>query len=237
MKLIAIDSSGLVATIAIIEEDNLLAEYTVNYKRTHSQTLMPMLDELVKRIELDLSDVDAIVISEGPGSFTGLRIGSATAKGLGQALEIPIISVPTLDALAYNFYGSDKVICPMMDARRNQVYTGIYEFEDERLELIIGNKAIDIMEIISEINGISREVIFLGDGVPVYKEIIKENIRVKYSFAPPHRSRQSAASLGTLGLEYYKMGKTQEPKEHKPVYLRISQAERELAEKESTRDN
>lgn len=128
MKIVAIDSSGLVASVAVTEDDNLIAEYTTNYKKTHSQTLLPMLDEVKKMIELDLSTLDAIAVSAGPGSFTGLRIGSATAKGLGLALNKPLIGVPTVDALAMNLYGTDQIICPLMDARRSQVYTGIYRF-------------------------------------------------------------------------------------------------------------
>ena len=120
MKLLAIDSSGLVASVAIVSEETVIAEYTVNYKKTHSQTLLPMLDEIVKMLGMDLSEVDGIAVSAGPGSFTGLRIGSATAKGLGLALDKPIISIPTLEGLAYNLLGTHAMICPMMDARRNQ---------------------------------------------------------------------------------------------------------------------
>ena len=128
MKILALDSSGLVASVAVLEDDVMVAEYTMNYKKTHSQTLVPMLEQMSKMIELDLHSVDAIAIAAGPGSFTGLRIGSATAKGLGLALNKPIVPVPTVDALAYNLYGTSQVVCPIMDARRNQVYTGIYEF-------------------------------------------------------------------------------------------------------------
>ena len=130
MKILAVDSSGLVASIALVEDDQMIAEYTVNYKKTHSQTLVPMLDEIKKMIDLDLASLDAIAVVKGPGSFTGLRIGSATVKGLGLALNKPIISVPTVDALSYNAYGTDYLICPIMDARRDQVYTGLYEFSD-----------------------------------------------------------------------------------------------------------
>ena len=111
MKILAIDSSGLVATIAILEEDNMLAEYTLNYKKTHSQTLLPMLDEIVRRMDFDINTIDAIAVAAGPGSFTGLRIGSATAKGLGLALDKPIIPVPTVDGIAYNMCGTSGVIC------------------------------------------------------------------------------------------------------------------------------
>mgnify|MGYP000084441439 CR=1 FL=1 len=132
MKILGLDSSGIVASVAIVEDENLIAEYTVNYKKTHSQTLLPMLDELVKMTELDLDTIDAIAVAAGPGSFTGLRIGSATAKGLGLALKKPLVEIPTVDALAYNLYDSRALICPIMDARRNQVYTGVYRFEGDK---------------------------------------------------------------------------------------------------------
>ena len=119
MNIAAIDSSGLVASVAILKDDIMLAQYSVNYKKTHSQTLLPMLSEITKMTEFDLESVDAIAVAKGPGSFTGLRIGSATAKGLGQALDKPIIEVPTLDAMAYQLYGTNRMICPLMDARRN----------------------------------------------------------------------------------------------------------------------
>ena len=136
MKILALDSSGLVASVAVVENDTLLAEYTVNYKKTHSQTLLPMLDEISNMTELDLSTIDAIAVAGGAGSFTGLRIGSATAKGLGLALEKPLISIPTTAAIAYNIWDTNKFVCPIMDARRNQVYTGVYCYTDHRLDTV-----------------------------------------------------------------------------------------------------
>lgn len=230
MKLLALDSSGLVASAAIVEDDVTIAEYTVNYKKTHSQTLLPMLDELKRMTELDLKTIDAIAVAAGPGSFTGLRIGSATAKGLGLALDIPIIPVPTVDALAYNLYGSDKLICPIMDARRNQVYTGLYTFqkgeaEDSPYGMNILKKqcAVDIAEIAAYINTLDREAIFLGDGVAVYKDKIAELIKVKYSFAPSCCNRQRAACVAALGLVLYENGVQETAAEHAPDYLRPSQ--------------
>lgn len=231
MKLLALDSSGLVASVAVITEETLLAEYTVNYKKTHSQTLLPMLDQIVKMVELDLSEVDGIAVSAGPGSFTGLRIGSATAKGLGLALDKPVIAVPTVDSLAYNLYGTDKLICPIMDARRSQVYTGLYEFIGSDFRIISEQKVVSLDEIIEEINQLGREVIYLGDAVPIYKEMLLEKTKVDYSFAPPHLSRQRAGAVGTLGIHYYKQNKLCTAAEHQPVYLRLSQAEREREEK------
>ena len=112
MKILGLESSGLVATVAVVEDETLLAEYTVNYKKTHSQTLLPMLDEIAKMIELDLTAIDAIAVAGGPGSFTGLRIGSATARGLGLALKKPLVHIPTVEGLAYNLWGTDKLVCP-----------------------------------------------------------------------------------------------------------------------------
>ena len=229
MKILAIDSSGLVASVAVVEDGVLIAEYTMNYKKTHSQTLLPMLEEVKKAISLDLSSIDAIAVAAGPGSFTGLRIGSATAKGLGLALDKPLIGVPTVDALAANLYdtGEDTLICPIMDARRQQVYTGMYRFANHNLETVKQQEALPIGELLEELNERGKTVIFLGDGVPVYKEMIQEQCKVPYSFAPAHLNRQRAGAVASLAETYYLEGKTETAAEHKPNYLRMSQAERE----------
>ena len=235
MKILALDSSGLVASVAVVENDNLIVEYTMNHKKTHSQTLVPMLDEIRNMVELDMESIDAIAVAAGPGSFTGLRSGSATAKGLGFALNKPVIAVPTVDALAYNLYGSDKVICPLMDARRNQVYTGLYEFVRESLggyemKCLVEQCAVDIQEIAQKVNAIGREVIFLGDGVDVYSQVLADIMQVPYSFAPACCNRQRAACVATLGEVMYEKGLLQTAAEHAPDYLRLSQAEREREE-------
>ena len=232
MKILAIECSGLVAGIAITEDDVLLGEYTMNYKKTHSQTILPMLDELAKMIELDLNTIDAIAVSSGPGSFTGLSIGSATAKGLGLALNKPIISVPTVDALAYNLWGIKEQICPLMDARRQQAYTGLYTFENGQFETMIPQCAVDISEIVEKINETQKSVVFLGDGVPVFAEYLSEHLTVPYMFAPANCNRQSAASVAVLAKKLYEAGIIETASEHKPDYLRLSQAERERKEKE-----
>ena len=231
MKILGLDSSGIVASVAIVEEDNLIAEYTVNYKKTHSQTLLPMLDELAKMTELDMDTIDAIAVAAGPGSFTGLRIGSATAKGLGLALDKPLVGIPTVEALAYNLYDVNGLICPIMDARRKQVYTGIYRYEDHRLMTVKDQMAVGIEEFLSMLNEMGEAVTFLGDGVPVFKDIIADKLTVPFSFAPAHLSRQRAGAVGALGVLYYKEGRTETAAEHKPDYLRVSQAERERAQK------
>lgn len=234
MKILALDSSGLVASVAVVEDDVLLAQYTVNYKKTHSQTLLPMLEEIRNMIELDLNTIDAIAIASGPGSFTGLRIGSATAKGLGLALNRPLVEVPTLEGLAYNLCGTDRLVCPLMDARRNQVYSGIYAFQREghgwKMETVKEQCAADISVMADACNELGREVIFLGDGVPVFAEKLKAALQVPYSFAPAQCNRQSAASIAALGAVYFAQGKAVSAAAHQPQYLRMSQAERERAE-------
>jgi len=234
MKILGIDSSGMVASIAVVEDGITKAEYTINNKKTHSQTLLPMLDEISKMLEEDLSDVDAIAIAAGPGSFTGLRIGSATVKGLAMAWNKPVIAVETVDALAYNMWGSAYVVCPLMDARRNQTYTGLYEFQNDGdtcvMRTVLEQCAIPVEDIIAKINEYNKPVVFLGDGVPVFKEQIQHECKVSYVFAPASMNRQRAASVASLGEIYYRDGKVQTATEHSPEYLRLSQAERERME-------
>ena len=237
MRILGLDSSGLVASVAVVEaretEEVTIAEYTMNLKKTHSQTLLPMLDEVVRIIELDLDTIDAIAVAAGPGSFTGLRIGSATAKGLGLALRKPLIHVPTLAGLAYNLCGTDKIVCPIMDARRGQVYTGIYEFQGEELIILEDQMAVSIEELGERLCAYDREVIFLGDGVPVFANILVDSIMAgrKLSFAPAHMNRQRAASVASLGIRYYRAGRIETATEHQPDYIRMSQAERERRER------
>ena len=235
MKILGLDSSGIVASVAIVEDDVLIAEYTVNYKKTHSQTLLPMLDEIAKMTELDLNSIDAIAVAAGPGSFTGLRIGSATAKGLGLALKKPLIAIPTVEGLAYNLYDISGLICPIMDARRKQVYTGIYRFTDHQLKVVEDQMAVPMETVIEKLNQYGEAVTFLGDGVPVFHELIAEKMTVPYSFAPAHVNKQRAAAVAALGEIYYRQGKTETAMEHVPDYLRVSQAERERAEREAAK--
>lgn len=229
MRILGIESAALVASVAVLTDDTMTAEYTVNFKKTHSQTLLPMIDEVVRMLGIELETVDAIAVSGGPGSFTGLRIGSATAKGLGLALEKPLIHVPTLDAMAYNLYGASALICPIMDARRNQVYTGLYH-NQSGFEVVKAQCAMDVGELVRELNERGEKTVFLGDGTPVYADFIRERVTVPYEFAPAHVNRQRAGSVAALGAWYYMQGRIETAEAHEPDYLRKAQAERELEE-------
>lgn len=231
MIILAIDSSGMTASCAVATEDRVLAEFNVNNKKTHSQTLLPMIDTLKNVLELNINDIDVIAVSKGPGSFTGLRIGSATAKGIALAIDKPIIEISSLEAMAYQIFATDAVICPMMDARREQVYTGIFAYEDGVFKRLSEDRPLAVTDIIDEINKIGRKTIFLGDGIPVYENIIKEGVRVPYLFAPAFENRQRAAALAGLAFEYAQKGLYTDPDMHRPEYLRLSQAERERLNK------
>lgn len=232
MKILAFDSSGLVASVAIVEDGSLIAEYTTNYKKTHSQTLLPMLDEIVRMTETDKESFDALAVAAGPGSFTGLRIGSATVKGLALAWDVPVIAVPTLEGLAYNLWGCRELICPIMDARRKQVYTGLYTFDEaNELVTVMEQTPMAVDDLIDELNKRGDSVVFAGDGIDVFADTIAERLDVPYSFAPAHVNKQRAGSVAAAAQVRYNKGQYCSGDDFAPEYLRLSQAERERAEK------
>lgn len=236
MKILSIDTSGLCCTAAVMEDNILRASYTVDFKKTHSETLLPMIDSLFETTGIMKKEIDLIACASGPGSFTGLRIGAATAKGIALALDKPIIPVPTLLSLSYNACLSDMDIVPMMDARRGQVYTGIYRYECGGIALpkiVLEQCAIPLEELIEFINENGHGVLFLGDAVPVFKEKIEDLVKTDRSFAPVFLSRQRAGALAEVALLLYNDGKAVSADNFRPDYLRLSQAERERLEREN----
>ena len=233
MRILAIEASGPVAGCALLEDGTLTAEYSVQYKKKHSQSLVPMLSEMSGMVDLDLSSIDFIAVTSGPGSFTGLRIGAATVKGLGLALDKPVLPVPTVDSLACSLYGTDRLICPLMDARRQQVYTGIYENRDG-LKVLRPQCVVALADIVKELNALGREVIFVGDGVPVSEKALTETMEVPYLLAPAHLNRQRAASTAVRAAQLYEeCGEAAlvSADDFRPEYLRVPQAERERGDK------
>lgn len=230
MKILSLDSATESATCAIIEDEKLLGEVTFNYKKQHSVILMNMIDYLLKNLNLKISDIDGFVVSKGPGSFTGLRIGAATIKGLSQGTEKPFISVSSLDALAYNLAYTDGIICPILDALRNNVYTSIYKFNDSNLEKLVDYSLMSIDDLINILMKHNEKVTFIGDGVPKFYEMLKKKLP-KVSFAPLSLNFVKASSLGEIGLNLLKKGLKEDIYEFAPIYLRKSQAEREYEKK------
>lgn len=229
MKILAIDTTGQTAGAAIIEGDKLIAEFTLNYKLTHSQTILPMIAEICEKSETKPREVDYIACANGPGSFTGLRIGAATAKGLALALGKELVPVPTLDALAYNVFETDKIICPIMDARRSQVYTAFYRWDNGKLRRLTDMLAISIDEVMQMAKEYDEKIVFLGDGVPVHQK--KLSLYPNFIFAPAHCSLQRAAAVAALAMDMVGEGSAVKGDALELIYLRKSQAEREREER------
>lgn len=226
MRVLSIDSATEAATCAIIEDERLLGEITFNYKKQHSIILMTIIDNLLKNINTDISTIDGFVVSKGPGSFTGLRIGMATVKGLSQGSNKPFISISTLDALAYNMAYTTGIICPILDALRGNVYTALYQFEENNMNRLTDYKIISLEELLALVKEQNKSVTFIGDGIKLFKEQI-----VKYlpeaNFAPTHLNVARASALGELGLKKLLQGKNDDLYNSAPIYIRKSQAERE----------
>lgn len=235
--ILMIESSGNVAAAALVRENKILAEYMTDLKKTHSETLMPMIAEMMELTGVKPSDLNAVAVSGGPGSFTGLRIGSATAKGLALSLDVPMIHVPTLDAMAYQCPFFEGWIVPMMDARREQVFAGIYRFEsagsagNRSFQVLRPAFAMGITELLELIRSEgTSSVLFLGDGAEVFRDRITEALPGAV-FAPDFMGKQRAGAAGMLALEMYRRGEVEAAEDHRPEYLRQSQAERERAKK------
>lgn len=226
MLVLSVDSSYSTATCALIKDDKILAEINLNDKKQHSVILMRLIDSILKEYEIDINDIDAFTISRGPGSFTGLRIGMATLKGLAFASKKPLISVSTLDALAYNSISFQGIICPIMDALRDNIYTCLYKNENNNLTPLIKEQCLNINELVTILKEQTLPIIFVGDGVAKHKEFLQENIPNSF-FAPNHSNFPKASSVGELGIKKINDGIIENIDSINPIYLRKSQAERE----------
>ncbi len=227
MKIFAVDTSSGVASAAVCDGDKLVCEVTVNNKLTHSQTLMPIIDEVFARSGIAPDEIDLFAVAEGPGSFTGLRIGITTVKALAHAVNKQIAGVNTLEAMCFNIPFCPHIISPVMDARRGEVYNAFYRFEKGVLKEICPPRALPLSECLKELKGMSEETVFLGDAVPVYKDIIKAELGDMAHFAPQNVNMQKASGV----LEAAKSKNPQNYYEITPKYLRKSQAEREYEER------
>jgi tRNA threonylcarbamoyladenosine biosynthesis protein TsaB len=232
LKVLAVDTSSSVAAVAVIDDTKLLGEYILNHKKTHSQKLMPVIRELLSSLELLPQDIDIYAASSGPGSFTGLRIGVTSIKAMAYAVKKPVVSVPTLDALAYNIPIRDSLICPIMDARNNQVYTAVYKREKEIPVKITEYMGIPVADLAEIIKGKNRNCLFTGDAVLLHKDFLKEQLKENCEFAPANLQLQRASSVAQLALLNALSGKLESPYDMVPFYLRKSQAEREYEKKQ-----
>ena len=223
MKILTMDTSSVNATVAVGDENRILGEYTVAGERAHSQIIMPMLEELLSRCHLAIGDIDIFAVALGPGSFTGLRIGIAAMKTLANALNKKIIGISSLDEVAANFTLTNKFICPIFDARRNDVYNAVYK----NGEKLVADRILSIDTVLLEMA--DKEVIFAGDAICKYKEKILSANNPNWQIAPIHLSTQSASSLIYAAQKRAEKGDYDDA-DVLPIYIRPSQAEREYME-------
>ena len=234
MKILSIDSSALVASVALCEDERLLAEYTLNNGNTHSETLLPMVESVLKGFDISPADIDLFAVSAGPGSFTGVRIGAATVKGLAFASGKSCVEVSTLEAIAYNLRMHKGLICPVMNARRAQVYTALFRSDGRTLTRLMPDSAIAIAELDSLLAAYGEEVCLCGDGYDITE---KGFSATPLRYVPDRLRLQSAASVAGVALEKYRMGEICSDAELGVNYLRPSQAERERAQRLEAEQN
>lgn len=225
MIILSIDSATPVAGVAVIDENKILGENFLNTGNTHSEKLLPLIEHTLEGLKMDIHDIDGIAVSIGPGSFTGLRIGLATAKALAQVTGIKLIAIPTLDALAQNLAGLSGYICPILDARKKEVYTALYRSDSGELQRLNDYRAITPIELCKELKERGEPVTFLGDGVFVYRKIITEELGELAHYAPIHNMLPRASALAMLGLRDLQIGRVEDLFSLKPFYLRKSEAE------------
>lgn len=230
MRIIGLDSATNVASVAIVEDHKLLAELTFNSKKNHSARLMPMLAWMLEEVQLTLDDISGFAVAVGPGSFTGLRIGLATMKGLAHVKEKPILAVPTLDGLAANVEGTYGIVCPILNARRNEVYTALYRWDGTQNQRLTKYMALSLEALVKYIEAEGGEVTFLGDGVPVYREDLV-NMLPNARFAASSNGICRGAQIARLGLEKLKRGEVADYYSLEPLYIRESEAEVKWREK------
>ncbi|RJQ38279.1 MAG: tRNA (adenosine(37)-N6)-threonylcarbamoyltransferase complex dimerization subunit type 1 TsaB [Nitrospiraceae bacterium] len=234
MKILAIDTSTMLGGIALMDDSSasggsgsLIAESRLNVKSTHSERLMTEIEHCLKQSGVKISDIDVFAVAAGPGSFTGLRIGLSTVKGFSYATGKPIVSVPTLEALAWNFPYSRYPVCTMLDARKKEVYAALFKWEGQNLIRLIGETSAKPEEFMRNSLSAAHDERFIlaGEGVEIYRDKIIEVMGEKAVFASPEKTVPSPANIAVLGLRKAKAGEFSDPVSLTPIYIRKSEAE------------
>lgn len=225
MIVLGIESSTPVASVALVSNEGFLGEFTLNIGLTHSEQLMPLIDDLLKQTRIPLKSVEGIAVAEGPGSFTGLRIGMATAKGLSQGKDIPLVGVSTLKALAYTQSSFIGLVSPVMNARKNEVYTALYRFNKDTLEEVIKVQAINPSQWAGQIKEYNENILLVGDGIHPYMDIWQETLSSNMVLPSPVARSCRASAVAWLGRERLISGENDDLYSFKPVYIRQSEAQ------------
>jgi tRNA threonylcarbamoyladenosine biosynthesis protein TsaB len=222
MKLLAFETATIAGSVAVIDDGALVGEVRINIKVAHAERLMTSVDWLLRSSRISVNDIDAFGVSIGPGSFTGLRIGLSTVKGFAYSTARPIVPVPTLDAFARNLPYCQHFICPMLDARKNEIYTALYKWEKNICKKVIPETAVNPEKFLKELR---EPTVFTGDGANIYRELITARLRERALFAPPSKMSPSAATVAEVALEMLKQGTSVDPVTLTPLYIRKSEAE------------
>ncbi len=230
MKILAIDTSSPIASVAITDDKKLIGEYSLDHGKTHSQMLIHMIDELLKKHTLTLDDIDLFAISVGPGSFTGLRIGVTTVKTMAYALDKHVVGVVTLDAIAYPAEKGESLICPMIDAKNNQVYTSLYKWKNGSQIKLFDYMFTNIYELLKQLKERNSIILFCGDGAVVHKELLKSELGKLCDFVPDEIMLQKASSVAFIAEQKLKEQKYDNCFDLTPFYLRKTQPERKEKE-------
>ncbi|MEN6411971.1 MAG: tRNA (adenosine(37)-N6)-threonylcarbamoyltransferase complex dimerization subunit type 1 TsaB [Veillonellales bacterium] len=224
MPVLALDTATLVSSVALAAEDILLAEITLQTKKTHSEVLMPHIEQLLTMANVAKRDIMAVAVSIGPGSFTGLRIGLATAKALAYALQIPIVGVPTLAALAYGCPLPGTLLSPLLDAQKGNVYQAVFRWEQGNLQTVQPARVIRFSDVLREMGSKDQPVLLLGEGAVMNRQVILQ-AGGNLLLAPPHIIMPRAASVAMLGQKMLAAGEQQDVMALEPLYIRRSEAE------------
>ena len=225
MYVLGIESATPVAAVAVTDREGVLAERMVRNNRTHSVNLLPMIKAVLADAEISRDSLSGIAVSTGPGSFTGLRIGMSIAKTLAQVWNLLIVGVSTLETMAHALVGHNRLVCPIMNARKNEVYTAVYDYRDNIGVLLMPHQAARAEDLIEKLTQWQKPVTFLGDGVPIYQDLLREGLGEMAAFAPLAHAYPRGGVVAELGLAALAQGKGVSPMELQPEYIRFSEAE------------
>ncbi len=228
MLCLSLETSTKSCSVALVEDDKTLGEVVLNNDMTHSQTLIPAVDMLLNLAQKKLEDVDLMGVAVGPGSFTGLRIGIATVKGLAFGRRIPVVGVSTLEGLAQNSNCINSYVVPILNARRNQVYTALYQYNTDKYQGLINECVIKLDELVDKLLAFEGNFTFTGDGVPIFKKQLMEYLGKRAQFIPEFNCIPKATSIGFLAIKRFNEKGGDDLFTIKPEYLRLSEAERNL---------
>ena len=227
MNILAVDTSATSASVCVAQENKIIGEFSINTSLTHSQTLVPMIEQVSEKTGISLDNIDAIAVNAGPGSFTGVRIGVAAVKGIAFSRNIPCVSVSTLESMAYNMLDSECIVCAVMDARCSQVYNALFKVSNGKVERLIEDRALSLADLKRDLQKFSEKIILVGDGAEITFNYLENSLQNVF-LASVNNRIQKASSIACVAFEKIKNDETISASELMPVYLRLPQAQREL---------